>query len=133
MITKEVGSLKRYLEENKITLLTFAKVLGVAVKELEGYISGELYPSREAMEKIFIVTEGRVLPMDFLFLDIYQKEFEIIVYINHCIELNIICQKELAYTLGISVSGVYRRLQGEYIFNENQIQKIMHLINQKTK
>ncbi|MFM7852394.1 MAG: helix-turn-helix domain-containing protein [Flammeovirgaceae bacterium] len=62
--------LKRFLFQNQIDRAIFAKKIGVSVPALHRYLHGERFPRIEHLKAIAIATEGKVLPNDFLDLDI---------------------------------------------------------------
>lgn len=58
--------LSEFLAETHTKPTAFARQLGVAHTTVTRWASGEVAPSMEAMERIAEITEGRVMPNDFM-------------------------------------------------------------------
>lgn len=57
--------LRRYLANFGISVATFADTIGVTVQAVHRYVNGERIPNRDVMERIALVTGGKVQPNDF--------------------------------------------------------------------
>ena len=59
--------LKKYIKFKKTSNLDFAKKISVSPVSLSRYISGDRFPEKQILIKIFKETEGLVTPNDFVF------------------------------------------------------------------
>ena len=67
--------LKDYLKFKKITNKTFSSLLKVSPVSLSRYLSGNRFPEKEILVKIYNLTEGLVSPNDFCLKD--KKNYEV--------------------------------------------------------
>ena len=67
--------LKDYLKFKKITNKTFSRLLKVSPVSLSRYLSGNRFPEKEILVKIYNLTEGLVSPNDFCLKD--KKNYEV--------------------------------------------------------
>ncbi len=57
--------LAKWLEENQVTVSTFAALIGVTPGAIVHYINEEGRPSLKNLKKIHVLTQGQVSVMDF--------------------------------------------------------------------
>jgi len=58
-------NLRTYLDEHDVSIAHFSGQIEVSVAALHRYLSGERIPRPEVLERISLVTEGKVKPNDF--------------------------------------------------------------------
>ena len=66
--------LKDYLKFKKISNIEFAKNLGISHISLSRYISGERFPEKKNLLKIYKTTDGLVTPNDFYLSEVIYPE-----------------------------------------------------------
>ena len=68
--------LKKYIKFKKTSNLDFAKKISVSPVSLSRYISGDRFPEKQILIKIFKETEGLVTPNDFVFSENEKNKFK---------------------------------------------------------
>jgi transcriptional regulator with XRE-family HTH domain len=58
-----------YLKQDAVTATSIADATGAAVSTITRAARGEVFPSRELMQRIFEATGGQVTPNDFVWID----------------------------------------------------------------